>query len=249
MTDARDTLDVRGPYAQFQGTVGDETGLLTAGVLRISGDLYLDGDNFDTGGTFRTVFDGTGSGVQNVNNASGARPLQDVVVAGTRDVNVHNLVTRGAFTVTTPSPVTIGGFGTQVFQGPVTVPATATWSQNLSWFDAPSGTTGILGPYAASRTVFNGTAQQIGTGANFGYRSVEVRGADVRLAGSATFNGDLDVYGTLTVQASSVADATGRVTLVNGSTLVNNLGGSVRYGTGVSVQSGATVVGAAPVPR
>lgn len=248
-TQAADTLDVRGPYAQFQNNGGDEAGLMTAGALLVGGDLYLDGDNVDMSGTHRVVLSGTGTGTQTIYNSTAARPIQDLRIEGTRSLNAYQLYVNGALTVASAAPLTLGGGSTWTLRGPVTTPATTTLSVNATEFYAADGATGIAGPYTATYTSFYGTAQQIPTGANFSYRNVIVRGPDVRIAGSATFNGDLDLYGQLTVANGALADATGRVFLFTGSTLVNNLGGTVRYGTSFGQQGGTTLVGAAPVLR
>lgn len=248
-TQAADTLEVRGPYAQFQSTVGDEAGLMTAGALLVAGDLYLEGDGVDMSGTHRVAFTGTGTGTQTIFSSTPARPLQDVRVEGTRSLAATNLTVRGTFAVTTAAPVTVSSAGTWQLGGAATAPATAAWALGTVQLDAPASIAGVAGPWTATLSQFAGVAQAIPTAANFTYRNVEVRGGDVRLDGAALFNGSLAVYGQLTVGATGVADATGAVSLLTGGTLVNNLGGQVRFGTTFTAQAGSTLLGAAPVLR
>jgi Tol biopolymer transport system component len=215
MTDGAGVIDVVGD-ATFDG--GATTGLLTAGTLRLRGNLTTGttANAFDASAGHLTEFFGTGARTIDFGTAASfgdlsIHTLNSTVSATTTNAIVvdGNLTVRDSTASTSPTILDLNaGGGLMVVAGNVTAIGSTTPSTQAGQIQ--NGTIYIggqldatgSGAFQPTLVVFNQTgsssAQIIPVGANFTYTNLYVT------ADSATFAGNATIANVLSVQGSGV---------------------------------------------
>lgn len=153
MTHPTDTLVVLGDVNTNSG--GTSAGFFTDGVMQVGGNLY--GGRYSPSGTHLTLFNGGGTGAQNLYSfdptASVPTGLNNVVVSNAAGVAIQSSVrVGGSFDVTAPVPVTGSCCSPLTLVGPITTVAGSTVNPYWVQLAHVSGTNRVQGAWSPSYT-------------------------------------------------------------------------------------------------
>ncbi len=215
-----------GGNATFSG--GDQTGLLLAGELRVSGNFTQTGlaTSFVAGGTHTVAFVGIGaqtiSMADGVNSAFQNIDITNNVGAVTLGTN-QSLTVKGTLSLVAGTNLTGSGFVTAGGVNGVTGSRLG-----VSQLTVPASNLAVLGTYAVAQTILTGggvlrpasyTNLQLEAGPQYSL------GANLGVSGNLTILGDLAVSGRTVAVGGDLATAgTGVLTMVNGADLVTVAG-------------------------
>lgn len=201
MTQPTDSLTV-GDWYRVQGSAGVST--ITDGVTEVRGSSFEVSRDSSAGRLNHVdVLNGQGTGTLTVYTSGGARAFQNLVVRGTRAVNMYYGATvNGVMDI--QAPVRVYGSSMNIVGALSTVTgSTLSLANDLHLADV-SGTTKVGDSLVVKGTTFFDAAQnQVATGPKIQYTNVQTAGRDTIIGTALTIPGSLTVNGNLTLPTGS----------------------------------------------
>ena len=247
MTDPASVVNVAGA-AVFQG--GNESGQLTAGVLRVAGNFTQAAGSFQSfqaSGTHKVILNGSAAQTVSFNTPGvGNSVFQDLDLANAAGVQfLSSLTVAGNLTLTTPLALSDAGTQTLTVLGLLTTPATS--SLTLANFTTPTAPA-IGGSYSVGTTTYTAAL----TAPVLPYTNLVVSAAAVTPGGNLTTTGSLVLTGTgaslpvgpttLTVGTSLTVQSNALLGMTDPASVVNVAGAAVFQGGNESGQLTAGVL-------